>query len=156
MNTDIHAVRTHIRWMIRRDMHTLLWIEQQVALYPMDEEDFLNALGERGVFCFVCEDTTIHQDDAPLLGHMIVQGHDDCWEILQLSAIKDEGTAALLRKVKSKLTPRRPRAEWAIHEEDRWSIHAARAAGWKAVEVVRADQPDGRDSWIFQIERGEG
>lgn len=68
--------RTHIRWLIRRDMVEVLAIENQSFLFPWAEEVFLRYLRERNFIGMVATrsyDNNEITDDEPILGYMVYE-----------------------------------------------------------------------------------
>ena len=49
------ATYTQIRWMIRRDMQSVLYIENESFQYPWSEEDFIRVLRQRDTIGMVAE-----------------------------------------------------------------------------------------------------
>lgn len=133
--------KPHIRWMIRRDMPTVLQIEQfggHGALW--DEETFLTMLRNRHCIGMIAEvgDTVI--------GFMVYELHPN-----RLQLIRWGGSAttkrAMARKLRSKLSGhRRTSINASLHEADLDGLTTLRGEGWIAAGLVRRGEEDGCDS----------
>lgn len=99
------AARTHIRWMIRRDMPEVLEIEGRAFEFPWSEEDFLGVLRNNKNIGQVAEVGQV------VAGYMIYKLEKNKLELLNLAVHPDfrrEGIgAAMVRKLTTKLSSHR-------------------------------------------------
>ncbi len=80
MKSDLkHALKVHIRWMIRRDMPEVLAVESDSFEFPWCEDDFLRCLRQRNCIGMVAE----HQDS--IVGFMIYELHKSRLHILNFA-----------------------------------------------------------------------
>lgn len=97
--------RGHIRWMIRRDMPTVLDIEKRSFTYPNSEEDFLREL--RNSKCI----GTVITIEENVVGYMIYELLKGKIRLLKLAVdleYRRKGLATLMiNKLKSKLSDHR-------------------------------------------------
>ena len=69
----------HIRWMIRRDLPTVLEIEESNFEFPWTEDDFLRCLRQRN-----CIGMVVELDDE-IVGFMIYELHTNRLHILNFA-----------------------------------------------------------------------
>lgn len=97
--------RGHIRWMIRRDMPTVLDIEKRSFTYPNSEEDFLREL--RNSKCI----GTVITISEEVVGYMVYELLKEKLRLLKLAVDPEhrrKGLASLMiNKLKSKLSAHR-------------------------------------------------
>lgn len=144
------AARTHIRWMIRRDMPEVLAIESEGFEFPWSEEDFLRCLRQRNCIGMVAE-----QDDQ-VAGFMIYELHKSRLHILNFAVgmrFRRSGVASdMVNKLIGKLsTQRRNRILLEVRETNLAAQLFFRSAGFKAVSVLRGfyeDTPE--DAYLMQ------
>jgi ribosomal-protein-alanine N-acetyltransferase len=129
-------VCVHIRWMIRRDMPEVLNIEQRGFEFPWSEEDFIRCLRQRNCIGMVAE-----LEDR-VVGFMIYELHKTRLHILNFSVHPEFqrraiGTA-MVRKLIGKLSSqRRSRIMLEIRETNLAAQLFFRAAGFRAISVLR-------------------
>lgn len=144
------ASRTHIRWMIRRDMADVLAIESEGFEFPWCEDDFLRCLRQRNCIGMVAE-----QDDR-IAGFMIYELHKSRLHILNFAVgaqFRRSGVATqMVNKLIGKLsTQRRNRILLEVRETNLAAQLFFRSAGFRAVSVLRAfyeDSPE--DAYLMQ------
>jgi [ribosomal protein S18]-alanine N-acetyltransferase len=142
--------RTHIRWMIRRDMADVLAIEGESFEFPWCEDDFLRCLRQRNCIGMVAE-----QDDR-VVGFMIYELHKARLHILNFAVgarYRRDGVATqMVNKLVGKLsTQRRSRILLEVRETNLAAQLFFRAAGFRAVSVLRGfyeDTPE--DAYLMQ------
>jgi ribosomal-protein-alanine N-acetyltransferase len=144
------ASRTHIRWMIRRDMVDVLAIESEGFEFPWCEDDFLRCLRQRNCIGMVAE-----QDDR-VVGFMIYELHKSRLHILNFAvgaAYRRTGVATeMVNKLIGKLSSqRRNRILLEVRETNLAAQLFFRSSGFRAVSVLRAfyeDTPE--DAYLMQ------
>ncbi len=142
---------TQIRWMIRRDLPTLLEIEKASFEFPWTEEDFIRSLRQRNCIGMVAD----NQDE--VLGFMVYELYRSRIHLVNLAVHPDrrrEGIgSAMINKLISKLgSTRRSRISLEVRETN---IHAQfffRALGFKAIGLLKnfyEDTPE--DAYMMQF-----
>ena len=145
-----HLSRTHIRWMIRRDMPEVLQTEQESFDYSWTEEDFLRCLRQRNCIGMVAE----HGEK--VVGFMIYELHKNKLHILNFAVHptwRRHGVGAqMVAKLISKLSShRRTRITLEVRETNLPAQLFFRAQGFKAVRVLRNFYEDsGEDAFLMQ------
>ena len=143
--------RTHVRWMIRRDMAEVLDIEQVCFEFPWLEEDFIRCLKQRNCIGMIAE-----RDDR-VVGHMIYELHKNRLHLLNFAvcpSLQRTGVGAeMLDKLKSKLfMSRRTLIQCEIREHNLDAQLFFRSQGFKAVSVLRSFYEDSdEDAYLFQF-----
>jgi ribosomal-protein-alanine N-acetyltransferase len=151
MSSDLqHALKIHIRWMIRRDMPEVLQAEQLSFEYAWTEEDFLRCLRQRNCIGMVAE----HEDR--VVGFMIYELHKSRLHILNFAVearYRRSGVGShMVSKLIGKLsTQRRNRILLEVRETNLAAQLFFRTSGFKAVSVLREfyeDTPE--DAYLMQ------
>jgi ribosomal-protein-alanine N-acetyltransferase len=88
---------THIRWMIRRDMPSVLAIESQSFEYSWTEDDFIRCLRQRNCIGMVAE-----QNDR-IVGFMIYELHKSMLRILNFAVSPDARRSGIGRQMVQRL-----------------------------------------------------
>lgn len=106
---------THIRWMIRRDMASVMEIDAQSFEYPWTEDEFIRTLRNRNCIGMVAERNEV------VTGFMIYELHNNRIHILTFAVHPDfrrSGTGkAMIDKLVSKLAfQRRNRITLEVRE----------------------------------------
>ena len=143
-------VRTHIRWMIRRDMTEVLAIEAGCFEFPWLDEDFVRCLRRRNCIGMVAE-----QDDR-VVGFMIYELHKSRIHVLNFAVTPEyrrSGVGSqMLAKLTAKLsTQRRSRIILEVRETNLAAQLFFRENGFRAVSVLHgyySDTPE--DAYIMQ------
>jgi [ribosomal protein S18]-alanine N-acetyltransferase len=143
-------VRTHIRWMIRRDMPEVLAIEAGSFEFPWLEKDFICCLRQRNCIGMVAE-----QDDR-VVGYMIYELHKTHIHVLNFAVAGPRRRCGVGRQMIAKLIAklslqRRSRILLEVRETNLAAQLFFRASGFRAVSVLRsyyADTPE--DAYIMQ------
>ena len=99
------ATQTHIRWMIRSDLSSVVAIEKDVFDYPWSQQEFLIALSQRNCIGMVAE------RNEEVVGYMVYELHKTRIELLNF-AVRARSQRlgvgyALIEKLKSKLAYQR-------------------------------------------------
>lgn len=141
---------TNIRWMIRRDMATVLDIEQQSFPLPWTEEEFYRCLRNRNVIGMVAERESLVQ------GFMVYELHKNRLELLNFAVLRDSrrtgvGTA-MVQKLSSKLSAdRRNRITLKVRETNLDAQLFFKAMGFRAISVLRGSYDDvDEDAYLMQ------
>jgi len=148
--TEKEQVRVHIRWMIRRDMPEVQYIEQNSFDYPWSEEDFLRCLRQRNCIGMVAE------QGEKVIGFMIYELHKNKLHILNFSVhpqwrrngIGSQMVAKLVSKLSSH---RRTRITLELRESNLAAQLFYRKQEFRAVRVLRKHYDDsGEDAFMMQ------
>ncbi len=129
-------VRVHIRWLIRRDMDTVLAIETEAFEFPWLEEDFIRCLRGRYTIGMVAE----HEDR--VVGFMIYELYKSRIHVLNFAVAADvcrRGVGSqMVAKLKSKLSEqRRQRLMLEVRESNLGAQLFFRRQGFRVVSVLR-------------------
>lgn len=142
--------RVHVRWMIRRDMPTVLDIETAAFEFPWTEDDFIRCLRGRNTIGLVAE-----VDDL-VMGYTIYELFDKRLDLLNIAVEpmfqRDGIGSAMVRKLIGKLSPqRRTRILTEVREGNLPAHQFFKAMGFRAVRVLRKffDHVD-EDAYLFQ------
>lgn len=108
------AIRTHIRWMIRRDLPEVLAIDHLTAgEVSWTEHGFLSALRHRNCIGMVAEVRLCPWDAGTLGGFVVYELHRDHLKVLRAAALSPPVAEAIRGKLNNKLsTHRRTWIEW--------------------------------------------
>ncbi len=144
-------LQVHIRWLIRRDMHEVLEIENSSFEFPWCEEDFLRALQQRNCIGMVAE----HDDR--VVGFMIYELHKTQLHVLNFAVntrFRRQGIGSqMFAKLSGKLSPqRRTRITLEVRETNLAAQLFFRTSGFRAVSVLRnfyEDTPE--DAYIMEF-----
>ena len=127
---------THIRWMIRRDMPTVLGIENNCFEFAWTEEDFIRCLRQRNSVHFVAE------KDNEVVGFIIYELHKKRLHIVNFAVHEDhqrQGVGkAMINKLLRKLS--HERRNYILLEVRETNLDAQlffRAMGFRAIFVLR-------------------
>lgn len=143
-------VRVHIRWMIRRDLRKVQYIEQNSSDYPWTEEDFLRCLRQRNCIGMVAE------QGERVVGFMIYELHKNKLHILNFAVHpqwRRSGIGAqMVAKLVSKLSShRRTRITLELRETNLPAQLFFRKLEFRAVRVLRKYYDDtGEDAFLMQ------
>ena len=141
----------HVRWMIRRDMPDVLAIEREAFEFPWSEEDFTRSLRQRTCIGMVAE----YADS--VVAFMISELHRTRLHVLNFAVLRSHrrlgiGTQ-MLRRLIAKLAPeRRSRIVLEVRETNLPAQLFFRAAGFRAVTVLRDFYRDSdEDAYLMQF-----
>jgi ribosomal-protein-alanine N-acetyltransferase len=134
-------VRTHIRWMIRRDMPEVLAIEAASFEFPWLEDDFIRCLRQRNCIGMVAE----HDDR--VVGFMIYELNKNRIQVLNFATAPE-----MRRRGVGKLSAqRRTRILLEVRETNLAAQLFFRDSGFRAISVLRdyyEDTPE--DAYLMQ------
>ena len=140
----------HIRWMIRRDMPTILAIENASFEFPWFDDDFIRCLRQRNVIGMVAE-----IDEEPV-GFIIYELHKNRLHILNFAVApshrrKGIGMALIGRLMVKLSHERRTRIMVEVRETNSDAQQFFRYAGFKAISVLREFYDDtDEDAYLMQ------
>src|SRR5262245_27950918 len=152
MSSDLRLLsKTHIRWMIRRDMPEVLAIESDSFEFPWCENDFLRCLRQRNCIGMVAE------RDNKVVGFMIYELHKSRLHILNFAVSSQDRRTGIGSQMISKLvgklsTERRNRILLEVRETNLAAQLFFRSSGFRAVSVLRQfyeDTPE--DAYLMQF-----
>jgi ribosomal-protein-alanine N-acetyltransferase len=141
---------TAIRWMIRRDMPSVLRIENEAFPSAWTEEEFIKALRHRDTIGMVAE----HQDE--VVGYMVYQLCKSHIHILNFAVAQQYRRQfvglSMIDKLISKLHhQRRNRILLEVRESNLEAQLFFRSLGFKASSVLRNFYPNcSEDAYLFQ------
>jgi len=151
--STIHQERrlvVQIRWMIRRDMPQVAWIEHLSQEFPWCEEEFVRCLRQRNCIGMVAE----HREH--VVGFLVYELLNSRLHLLNMAVHPDYrrrgiGTQ-LVQKIVSKLSQhRRDRITIAVRESNLPAQLFFRACGFRATRVLRRHFPDtDEDAYWFE------
>ncbi|RMF44408.1 MAG: ribosomal-protein-alanine N-acetyltransferase [Planctomycetota bacterium] len=147
---DRQQTGVHIRWMIRRDMPSVLSIEEASFEFPWSEEDFVHCLRQRHCIGMVAE------IDDRVVGFMVYELHKNRLHLLNFAVAPDmrrRGVGqAMVEKLVSKLSmDRRNRILLEVRETNLAAQLFFRSAGFRAISVLRDFYEDTtEDAYLMQ------
>lgn len=140
----------HIRWMIRRDMPSVLAIEEASFEFPWSEEEFIRCLRQRNCIGMVAE-----QDDQ-VVGFMIYELHKNRLHLLNFaveSTLRRQSIGrSMIEKLSSKLSmDRRNRIMLEVRETNLDAQLFFKGLGFRAISVLRDFYEDTtEDAYLMQ------
>ena len=140
----------HIRWMIRRDMPSVLAIEEGSFEFPWSEDEFIRCLRQRNCIGMVAE-----RDDE-VVGFMIYELHKNRLHLLNFCvaphARRSGIGASMVEKLSSKLSQeRRNRITLEVRETNLPAQLFFRHLGFRAISVLRDFYEDTtEDAYVMQ------
>ena len=152
MSSELRQLsKTHIRWMIRRDMPEVLAIESDSFEFPWCENDFLRCLRQRNCIGMVAERNN------EVVGFMIYELHKSRLHILNFAVSAryrrvGVGTQMIAKLLGKLSTDRRNRILLEVRETNLAAQLFFRATGFRAVSVLRQfyeDTPE--DAYLMQF-----
>ena len=147
---DESKTSVQIRWMIRRDMSSVLDIEKECFEFAWSEEDFIRCLRQRNCIGMVAE----REDD--VVGFMIYELHRNRLHVLNFavrSGTRRRGVgSAMIDKLVGKLAfQRRNRIVLEVRESNLSAQLFFRACGFRAISVLRDFYEDSaEDAYLMQ------
>ncbi|GAB5405434.1 MAG: ribosomal protein S18-alanine N-acetyltransferase [Aureliella sp.] len=148
--SDSEQACIHIRWMIRRDMPSVLAIEEASFEFPWSEEEFIRCLRQRNCIGMVAE-----RDDE-VVGFMIYELHKNRLHLLNFavcpSARRQEVGSRMLEKLSSKLSSdRRNRILLEVRETNLDAQLFFKSLNFRAISVLRDYYEDTtEDAYLMQ------
>jgi ribosomal-protein-alanine N-acetyltransferase len=145
----------HIRWMIRKDMHEVLHIEQSSFPNPWSEDDFIQRLRNRSCIGMVAEN-----HHGRILGYMIYELHSRHLHLLNLAVyppFRKHGVGScMIEKLIGKLGERRTRLTTEIGERNLDGQLFFQALGFRATQVLRKHYEEtGEDAYVMEYRLGD-
>ena len=140
----------HIRWMIRRDMPSVLAIEESSFEFPWSEEEFIRCLRQRNCIGMVAE------RDEEVVGFMIYELHKNRLHLLNFavasSCRRTSIGRAMIDKLVSKLSSdRRNRIMLEVRETNLDAQLFFKDLGFRAISVLRDFYEDTtEDAYLMQ------
>jgi ribosomal-protein-alanine N-acetyltransferase len=141
----------HIRWMIRRDMPSVLAIEEASFEFPWSEEEFIRSLRQRNCIGMVAE-----RDDE-VVGFMIYELHKNRLHLLNFSVApacrRTSIGTSMIEKLSSKLSQdRRNRITLEVRETNLGAQLFFKELGFRAISVLRDFYEDTtEDAYLMQF-----
>jgi [ribosomal protein S18]-alanine N-acetyltransferase len=141
----------HIRWMIRRDMPSVLAIEEASFEFPWCEEEFIRCLRQRNCIGMVAE------VDDKVVGFMIYELHKNRLHLLNFSVDPSSRRcgigSAMMEKLAGKLSiERRNRIMLEVRETNLEAQLFFKTFGFKAISVLRDFYEDTvEDAYLMQF-----
>lgn len=148
--SDSEQACIHIRWMIRRDMPSVLAIEESSFEFPWSEEEFIRCLRQRNCIGMVAE-----RDDE-VVGFMIYELHKSRLHLLNFavcpSARRENVGSRMLDKLSSKLSSdRRNRILLEVRETNLDAQLFFKSLNFRAISVLRDYYEDTtEDAYLMQ------
>ncbi len=146
---DIRS-QVQIRWMIRRDMQSVLDIEKQSFEFAWSEDDFIRCLRQRNCIGMVAE------RGEQIVGFMIYELHKNRLHVLNFAVHEDfrrnRVATAMIDKLVGKLAfQRRNRIMLEVRESNLSAQLFFRASGFRAISVLRDFYEDStEDAYLMQ------
>lgn len=146
----------HIRWMIRRDMSSVLDIESHSFEFPWSEDEFIRALRQRNCIGMVAELNEV------VVGFMVYELHKNRLHILNFAVNQDyrrNGVGrSMVEKLVSKLSyQRRSRILLEVRETNLPAQLFFKNVGFQAVSVLRDFYEDTtEDAYVMQLRHQAG
>lgn len=150
-STESQKSCVHIRWMIRRDMPSVIGIEENSFEFPWSEDEFIRCLRQRNCIGMVAELSE------QVVGFMIYELHKNRLHILNFSVHPDfrrQGIGrAMVDKLVGKLSyQRRSRIMLEVRETNLPAQLFFKDLGFRAISVLREfydDSPE--DAYLMQF-----
>jgi ribosomal-protein-alanine N-acetyltransferase len=155
MSDIISMTQTHIRWMIRRDLHSVVAIEKDVFDYPWSQQEFLIALGQRNCSGMVAE------RNEEVVGYMVYELHKTRIELLNF-AVRPRSQrlgvgSAMIEKLKSKLAyERRSKISLELRERNLDGQLFFRQAGFKCTSILHGWYAVEEESIAYRMQFNTG
>ena len=144
----------HIRWLIRRDMESVLAIEADSFEFPWPEEEFIKRLRQRNCIGMVAE------WDEEIAGYFLYEMHRTHYTLINFAVHPDMQMVGVGRRMMEKMqdklsNERRSRMTMVLREKNLDGHLFLRAMGFRAVDVLR-DWWDGcdEDAYVFEYRHG--
>lgn len=147
-------MKPHIRWMIRRDIPSVLRIEGESFIAPWPEDDFLRCLRQRNCIGMVAVDP----ESELVVGFMVYELHKSRLHLLNIAVGMDHRRRgvgrAMIKKLVGKLSSQR-RSRLALECAD-WNLPGHlffRACGMRASHVIPGFYDhDDADAYAFVLD----
>lgn len=139
-----------IRWMIRRDMPTVLNIESACFEFAWSEEDFIHCLRQRNCIGMVAEQNGV------VVGYMIYELHRNRLHVLNFAVDRDArrrgvGRQMLFQLVGKLAYQRRNRILLEVRESNLAAQLFFKKCGFRAISVLRDFyEESAEDAYLMQ------
>lgn len=159
-------MKVHIRWMIRRDMPSVLGIEQQCFEAPWREEEFIRCLRQRNCIGMVVEDQSkppfvdelgdVPTKAYPIVGFIIYELLKHKLHILNLAvhvaARRQQVGSRIMEKMRGKLSSqRRTRLVVEVRETNTKAQVFFAKTGFRCTQVLHDFYDDSdEDAYLFE------
>lgn len=141
-------MKTNIRWLIRKDMPSVMKIERESFDFPWTEDDFIRSLRQRNVIGMVVEHLEV------VVGFMIYELRPNSislWSIAVHPEFRRVGLGrALIEKLFTKTTGKRNKIVLECRERNVGAQLFLRDQGFLAIGVLREFYPEtNEDAYLF-------
>lgn len=142
----------HIRWMIRRDLKSVLEIEKESFEFPWTEDEFIRCLRQRDCIGMVAE------CNEQIVGYMIYELHKQRLQVLSFAVHphhRFEGIGSIMvDKLVSKLAyQRRNRILLEIRETNLPAQMFFKKLGFRAINILKGFYKDTtEDAYVFRYD----
>jgi ribosomal-protein-alanine N-acetyltransferase len=149
------ATQTHIRWMVRSDLSSVVAIEKDVFDYPWSQQEFLIAARQRNCIGMVAE------RNEEVVGYMVYELHKTRIELLNF-AVRPRSQrlgvgSAMIEKLKSKLDyERRNKISLELRERNLDGQLFFRQAGFKCVSILHGWYAVEEESVAYRMQFNTG
>jgi ribosomal-protein-alanine N-acetyltransferase len=149
-NVETQSMCVHIRWMIRRDMPSVLGIENSCFEFACSEDDFIRCLRQRNCIGMVAE------QDNEVVGFMIYELHKNRLHILNFAVHPEHRRTgvgqSMVNKLLGKLShERRNRIMLEVRETNLEAQLFFKSIGFRAISVLRDFYDDTiEDAYLMQ------
>jgi ribosomal-protein-alanine N-acetyltransferase len=144
------AACIYVRWMIRRDLTSVLEIESSCFEFPWSEDEFIRCLRQRNCIGMVAE------DDGRVVGFMIYELHRTRLHVLNFAVHPDARRRgigrAMIQKLTTKLSAdRRTRITLEVRETNLDAQKFFRSMSFRAIALLRDFYEDTtEDAYLMQ------
>lgn len=140
----------HLRWMIRRDLPSVMNIDGNSFAKPWSEDNFLDCLRQRNCIGMVAE------DGDNIVGYMLYELHRRHLSLMRLAVSpwnrhQGVGSKMVGRLVDKLPSHRRNAVKMLVDERNMGACLFLKACGFKAVMVERGQGEDGYDAIRFKL-----
>lgn len=144
-------MKTSIRWLIRKDLPSVMKIESDSFEFSWTEDDFISALRQRNVIGMVVEHLDV------VIGYMVYELRPKSialWSLAVHPEFRRRGVGkTLIQKLQSKLKTGRNSIVLEVRESNTDAHLFLRDQGFFAVGVLREFYPETReDAYLFRFE----
>jgi [ribosomal protein S18]-alanine N-acetyltransferase len=152
LQADVASPSHQVRWMIRRDMPTVMEIENQAFEFPWSETDFIRCMQQRNCIGQVVEDLRTET----VRGFMIYEWHKNRLHILNTAVAADHKRLGYGRHMVEKLVgklshERRNRIMTEVRETNLDAQMFFKAMRFRAISVLRDFYDDTtEDAYLMQ------
>lgn len=146
----------NIRWLVRRDMPSVLEIERLCFEFPWSDEDFMCCLRQRNCIGMVVDGGLVNEQHTPVMGFMVYELHKNRLVLLNFAVAprcqrQGVGRAMVQRLVAKLSQQRRQEVVVEVRERNLDAQFFFREMGFKAISVVRQVYEDtDEDCYVFR------